>query len=486
MSAPQEEILQSAQPLNLFLAGAGSGKTYTEGVLSADFIINYPHIRGLIGSNTYQQLSKSTLFRIFEVWRSLFGWVENIHFVVDKIPPRGFRVFNSPLKSYENTISFNNGCLIFLASLDNYKIIDGSEFGWAILDETKDTKEEAVKEVISFRLRQMGLWVDKAGNYYVDAAKAAAVGALGHNPMYIFTSPAKVDWINEWFGLGDYYEAISRKIFSKTDYFKLVKNGMKTVISSTFHNERNLPPGWIEQKLRDMAGSPHLIDMLIYGSPIAKSGGEFFSAFERLKHVGKVDYNPKYNVHISLDFNLTPYITMTCWQIVRNGNTIDVQCFDEICLPSPRNNTEDLCKEFERRYCKPAPPAGLYYYGDATGKTGTTSSREHNYQILERVLGKYLNDNSNRVLKSNPSVSATRDFVNRVLAEGTNLRIKIADRCKNLVADHEFMKEAPDGGKLVVKVKDPSSGSTYEKYGHTSDSERYFLCSAFSSMFKPE
>lgn len=478
VSNPQQELLESSQPLNLFLAGAGSGKTYTQGLLSANFIVNFPKVRGFIGANTYQQLSKSTLFRIFDVWRNVFNWQEDIHFVVDKIPPAKFLTHNAPLKSYENTICFDNGCLIFLASLDNYKIIDGSEFGWALLDETKDTKEVAVKEVISFRLRQNGLYLNE-GEIFAEKQP----GSTGHNPMYIFTSPAKVDWINEWFGLGDYYEEINRKIYDRTDYFTLTKDGKKVVVSSTFHNEHNLPDGWIDRKLKEFAGSQHLIDMLIYGSPIAKSGGEFFSAFERLKHVKKVEYNEKANIHISLDFNVSPYITMTCWQIIQNGKLIDVNCFDEICLSSPHNNTEALCREFEKRYCIGKKIQGLFYYGDASGRNRSTQSTEHNYETLERVLAKYLNDNSNRVPKSNPSVSATRDFLNRIYAEGTNLRINISEKCKNLISDCEFLKESPEGGKLKVMAKDSNSGTSYEKYGHCADSEIYLLCSAFNTLF---
>lgn len=481
VSVPQEEILQSSQPLNLFLAGSGSGKTHSEGLLSANFIINFPKVMGFIGANTYQQLSKSTLFRVYDVWWRKFGWKEDVHFVVDKIPPKSYVQFNAPLKSYENTISFNNGCLIFLSSLDNYKIIDGSEFGWAILDETKDTKEVAVKEVVSFRLRQKGLFV-KDGEL-LDKMEPSATG---HNPMYIFTSPAKVDWLNEWFGLGDHYEEINRKIHDKKDYFKLVQEGKKVVICSTFHNEHNLPEGWIARKLLEFAGSPNLIEMLIYGSPVAKSGGEFFSGFERLKHVKKVPYIPAANIHITLDFNVVPYITMTLWQIIREGPIIRVRCFDEIKLTSPKNNTEALCREVEKRYLKDKKIQGLYYYGDATGKNRTTSSIEHNYEILERVLKKYLNDNSNRVLRSNPSVSATRDFVNRIFGEGTNIRLEIDENCKTLISDLEFLKEDADGGYLKVKVKDAITGSTYEKYGHMSDNMRYFLVSAFNSLFEED
>jgi hypothetical protein len=50
----------------------------------------------------------------------------------------------------------------------------------------------------------------------------------------------------------------------------------------------------------------------------------------------------------------------------------------------------------------------------------------------------------------------------------------------------EFIKEAPDGGILVVKKKDAQTGSVYEKYGHCFASQRYRLVSAFESMFEKE
>lgn len=479
VSKPQYEILTTTKQRILSLAGQGGGKSHTGGLISAEFIINYPSIRGFIGANTYSQLSKSTLDRIFTVWESDFGWVNGKDYTVDKIPP--FKHFGSKLKDYEGTICFNNGAMIFTASLDNFKAIDGTQFGWAILDETKDTKEEAVKEVITGRLRQQGLW-SKEGKIY----ETETEGAIAWNPLYILTSPAKVAWINEWFELTDKYEEISRRIFSKTDYFSHETQDKKIVIYSTYHNEDNLPSNFIEQRKKDLAGSPNLIDMLIYGSPIAKSGGEFFAQFSRMKHCAKVPYLPDVNVHVSFDFNVTPYITMTCWQIVRKDNIFELRCFDEICLNSPNNNTEDLCTHLIMKHLSTKKPPALFFYGDASGNNRSTQSKEHNFQIVERVLSKYLNFNSNRVHKRNPSIVATRDFCNKIFVEGFPLRVLIDDNCRNLVTDLEFLKEDVDGGKHKTMAKDTNTGSNYEKYGHASDSMIYFLISAFEEYFKPE
>lgn len=484
VSHPQAEILRSTKQRNLALAGQGGGKSHIAGLLAADFVINYPHMRGFIGANTYSQLSKSTLDRVFNVWLTTFGWVKGKEYVVDVIPPKHFKKLHVALKSYENTICFNDGAIIFTASLDNYKMIDGTQFGWAILDETKDTKEEAVKEVITARLRETGMWV-KDGVVYKDETIARAMRATPWNPLYILTSPAKVYWINEWFELSDKYDEISKRIFSKTDYYSLKTEDKHVVVYSAYHNESNLPENYIEQRRKDLSGNPNLIEMLIYGSPIAKSGGEMFSAFRRLDHVRPVEFVEGAALHISLDFNVVPYISMTIWQIVYNDNKYSVRAIDEIALSSPRNKTEEICKEFERRYLDKRRP--VFYYGDASGKNQSTVSTEHNYQILERVLRKYLSDSSNRVLKRNPSVVGSRDFVNKIFADGfPNIEIVIDPKCKKLILDLEFLKEGPDGGKLIEKAKDPITGQTYEKYGHMSDNMRYLLVKAFENLYNPE
>lgn len=482
VSDPQYEILITTKQRILSLAGQGGGKSHTGGLLSGNFILNYPQVRGFIGANTYSQLSKSTLDRMFTVWEKDFGWVNGKHYTVDKIPP--FKHFGSKLKDYEGTICFNNGCMVFTASLDNYKAIDGTQFAWGILDETKDTKEEAVKEVITGRLRQSGLWVDNSGDIYSE--QPIGIESVTWNPLYILTSPAKVAWINEWFELTDKYEEISKRIFSKTDYFSSETDDKKVVIYSTYHNEDNLPDNFIEQRKKDLAGSPNLIDMLIYGSPIAKSGGEFFAQFSRMKHVKHVPYLPDVNVHISFDFNVTPYITMTCWQIVRDKEIFEVRCFDELCLNSPKNNTEDLCKEFINKHILTKKIPAIFFYGDASGNNRSTQSKEHNFQIIERVMSKYLNYNSNRVHKHNPAIVSQRDFMNKIFVDGLPIRILIDESCKRLITDLEFLKEDVDGGKHKTMAKDANTGSTYEKYGHASDSMIYFFISAFDEYFKPE
>jgi len=449
ISAPQRAICSSAEPRNLFLAGVGSGKTHCEGLLAGYFVNKFPEVRGFIGANTYSQLTKSSLSRILDVWFDVFGWISGEDYVVDIIPPQDFNIIGTRLKDYKNTISFKNGHLIFLSSLENYKAIDGMEFAYALLDETKDTKEEAVKEVIVARLRQVGMFVchgmverqedfDKkieSGMYIKKTGKIINTEngheVKGFNPLYIFTSPAKVEWLNQWFGIDERLDDINAKIFQKDDFYHSKHNGVSVTISSSYHNEKNLSLGYIDNLIASYEHNPSLIDMMIYGSPIAKTGGEWFSRFDRTVHVNDVQFNPDFPLHITLDFNVVPYITLIVCQFIPDETTGRMQwnTLKEYALKSPQNNTESVCEEFFYDFA--GKIRGLFYYGDASGKNRSTLTKDirHNYDVVERVLRSVLNNDSDRVLNHNPSLVKCRDFFNRGLSGGYPFDINVHPSC---------------------------------------------------------
>ena len=484
LSEPQAYFLASTKSRKLFLAGSGSGKSHEGGLEAAEFIINMPHIRGFIGANTYGQLTMSTLDRIFKVWQETFGWIADKHFVVDKIPPNNWKRHGPKLKTYKNTICFNNGCLIFTRSLENYMAIDGSEFGWAILDETKDTPEEAVKEVITFRLRQPGMWINGAGQL-VTKRPINDPDARSYNPLIVLTSPAKVEWINDWFTLSDHYEAIEAKIYDKDGFFTLETRDVTVVISSTFHNAHNLPDGKVEQWLRDLSASPELIKANIYGSPVAKSGGEFITSFERTKHVKVVEFNKGSALHLSLDFNVSPFMTGLCFEVDLDKKTgiTTVKLVKELCLENPRNNTEDVCLAVESDF--KGLMKGLFYYGDPSGRNRQTVSKAYrdNFDVVEKTLSRYIFSSGDRVQRRAPDILKSRDFVRDLFHEikYPKIRLLIDPSCKNTIRDLEFAKEGRNGE--MVKPMVTVNGKTYEKLGHCLDALRYFLVSLFEDLY---
>ncbi len=498
-SKPQYDIIASRQPVNLFLAGQGSGKTHIAGVISGILITAFPKNHGFIGANTYTQLSDSTLFRIRRVWKGIFGWTEytrdnkNGNYVVDIIPPSHFNTEDHEYDSYHGKICFKSGTVIYKGSLENYKAHDGKEFAWAILDETKDTKEEAVKEVIIGRLRESGTWVNKHGQLVSepdDPKKKVQFWSddpQPFNPLYIFTSPAKVQWINEWFGLDEFANDINQVIFSETTYFKKDIGNKRVVISSTFHNKKNLPSNFIDNLMANMHSG--LVDMLIYASPFSNSGGEFYKCFKRAVHVqdvrkiqgfddGKRAYNPALALHISFDFNVNPYMTCTIWQIVGKK----LYQIDEICLINPHNTTPDVCKEFTRRYQGHA--GGLFVYGDPSGKQEDTRSEKgsNDFTLIMKSLKDF--KPTKRVAASAPAVVMRGNFINTIFEKGYDgIEIIIHLTCVKSIADYVYLKEASDGTKKKEKAVNPDTNVSFEKFGHTSDSADYMICYAFANEF---
>lgn len=64
-----------------------------------------------------------------------------------------------------------------------------------------------------------------------------------------------------------------------------------------------------------------------------KTGGEFLNSFDSNRHITQVKYNNEYPVHISIDNNVLPYISMTFYQYEEDRKQI--RQFHEICAEDP-------------------------------------------------------------------------------------------------------------------------------------------------------
>lgn len=480
---PQKRILWTTKPRNLALAGQGGGKTALMGFISGFFVANIPHCLGMIAANTYGQLSDSTLVRVTAVWKEFFGWEEDTHYVIDKQPPAHFEEHNYVFKSNNNKIFFVNGAVIMLASLDNYKAIDGREIGWAMLDETKDTKEQAVKDVIIGRLREKTVCLlkpkSKASKFrFVPPTHPEAGKHI--NPLFIFTSPTKEQWITEYFELEQYREEIELLTGSSDKFFHGQDKYRNVVIYSSLHNKKNLPDGYIETMMADLTDDR--INLNVHGSPFGKSGNEYYSAFKKSEHVKPCSNIEGFPIHLAFDFNANPYMTGLVAQIVQKGNSkTKLRFTKQYPLKSPYNTVNAVCDHFDndwRHLCQ----YGFYYYGDATGKNSLPIAEYKNYfSVVESKLRHLIGPKSRRLLKQNPrhkslnyGTMGRRDFINKCLKGGFGFDIEIDPSCTELIQDLEFVKEDANGAKKKDKVK--VDGITFEKYGHFSDAFDSLIC----------
>lgn len=226
------------------------------------------------------------------------------------------------------------------------------------------------------------------------------------------------------------------------------------------------------------------------------TGGEFYHQFKRRVHVKPQEYRPELANHLSLDFNVLPYMTLIMAQLERSYEEIDGKRYmvwtarvnREYCLREPENTTEACLRSWEDDYGKQGPD--VLYYGDAMGNKrheGTGNKTE--FKLLRDKIARYIDTSSDRTWRANPSVRQSRNFINKILAgvevaPGVIIRLEIDPSCKELINDLENCKLAADGGKLKIKVKDKKTGQTYEKLNHASDALSYLLCKAFEDYFK--
>lgn len=520
------------------MAGQRAGKSEMIGVCSGYICTHFPKLRQFIGANTYLQLTQSTLVKATEIWGRLYGLKRydrkscpNGDYVIDRVPPVHFHRFQE-FKEYNNIISFKNGHVIYVGSLDNYEAHEGKEFGIAHLDETARTKKEAVTSVITARLSQPGLmfnpadplklhWVEEKPispevmeSYreatglefkYEITEQVADLGLKSWRPLYVHTSPAvgTVDWLLEMFQLNAEGEArvIKDAINQGSNNFYYKRTDDRTsIIYPTHFNEKNLPEGYINARSLTLSEGEYL--KFVCGYPFSKSGGEYFPKFDRTKHVRIWEKDPAAARHLTFDYNVLPYMTGLIGEVKyvtrhlvetldenkqpvykkfnepvagsRPIEVLQIATHTQLCLKIPENTVDDVCRHFIMHNPE---PVDTYLYGDASGKSRIAGLGSYtHFSRISDLLYKYLHNQSDRTPRANMGVLSRRDLINRAL-EGKipTVELIIDPSCTELIRDLEFLKLGPEG-KHKEEVKDEASGVKYQKLGHTSDAWEYFVC----------
>lgn len=500
LHTPQLKVFASRKPLTLNMAGQRAGKSHLIGIKSGFFVLNAPKIKGMIAANTYMQLTQSTLVAVRKVWQQNFFLTEydpkgnpNGQYVIDKKPPGHFKKIHK-FNNYKGIISFLNGAIIFLASLDNYMAHDGKEIGWAELDETKDTKEDALKAVILARLSQPGLFYNNQTLEIVFLEETQShTGFTPFNPCCINTSPAVgvVKWLTDMFGLPEYEKEIYDKVIDPKDFFYMENGSQCVCIYSTYWNAHNLPDNYIEIRLSNLSENEGL--KYIFGYPFARTGDSFFRKFSKLTHVKPVLYDETLPIHLSFDFNAKPYMTLLAAQVEAMYEQMEfhIRFFKEYCLSSPFNSTEAVCDRFLEDYEDDDPH--IFFYGDASGDYRQAGSGDYTqFDTVRDKFKKYISSSSDKVPKKNKGVFNRRDFVDRILELKLKIEyngklltvvIIIDESCKELINDMQWLKEGVDG-KFKEKEKDPETKESFEKLGHTSDALEYFIVELLDDYYQ--
>ena len=220
-----------------------------------------------------------------------------------------------------------------------------------------------------------------------------------------------------------------------------------------------------------------------------KTGGEFWKDFEPNTHIAKIDYSNQYPLHISIDNNVYPYISISIWQIKdkrEDGGLCELVQIGEIPAKEPNNTVIKAARLLIKYLRKLRYQDIVYIYGDKTTKNRNTIDDDH-----KSFLDKFVSEIEDiypvrvRMPSKNPNAAMAAEFINSIYSENyAEMDIKIDQSCVVSIDDYIQTKVDQNGNILKRKVKDPKNNITYEEHGHYSDTLKDFVCEAFKEEFR--
>jgi len=248
LSPAQMDFLASEKEYTLFCGGLGSGKTHAGALWAIYMAVTYPKVTGLITANSYSQLKKATLSKLFELLEEM--GIEFQYKMQDGV------ILIGPEKT-----------VVYALSMEKYDLLRGIEFGWAWGDECAFYKEEAYQVMIG-RIR------DPKGPCQWKGT----------------TTPNGFNWLYERF---------------------VVKppKSSAVVYSKTTDNLMNIKSTYVDD-LREQYDTK-LAQQELDGQFINLTSGKVYYKFDRNIHVKDVNDNGGF-LFVGLDFNVHPLCGIYC------------------------------------------------------------------------------------------------------------------------------------------------------------------------------
>ena len=327
-----------------------------------------PDVLHLICANTYSQLYDSTL-------RPLFHWLQKIH--IKHHPeqiPSSHNPFSLFLRNGKKWTEF------LIRSMENIETISGATLGSAWADEMHDAPKWAF-DLINSRLS------DKTSTLL----------------QFVLTS--NTDELEHWL-YTDIVQAYEFNIERENGI--RARDVIEIVNGTTYENASNLAPGYIESMASTL--DEQLFQRYIKGLWVNIGSGKMFYNLDRNIHLEDLHYEKDLPLMVSSDFNLNPM----CWSIWQQHKD-ELWCIDQLMVKG-NADTETCCKELYRRY---EDAKHYIWFGDASGKSGSTKSQKSDYDIIREFFREKKIQLEMRVPEANPSI---RDSANAV-----NVRLKNAN-----------------------------------------------------------
>jgi len=216
-----------------------------------------------------------------------------------------------------------------------------------------------------------------------------------------------------------------------------------------------------------------------------RMGGEFWKCFEEGRDTKSISYQNDETIHVVVDNNVDPYISVQIWQVDMDRKRI--KQLEELPCVHPNNTASKSAKELTTYLRRIGYEGSIFLYGDPSANARSTNDDEGK-SFFDKFKGQLRADKwriNDKVKKSAPGVSISGDFINEIYEsnyEGWTIRINVS--CRTSIEDYTMTQEdTTTGGVLKKKVRDSETKRSYEKYGHMTDCKRYFITTILEKEF---
>ncbi|AHJ98943.1 hypothetical protein [Hymenobacter swuensis] len=425
----------------MYGGAAGGGKSFLGCSWKVYRRLRYPDSRGVTARTRLIDIKESTVityFKVLAAWGLVMG--KDYRYVTRSGAPEAL-VFNNGSREIFKELSYS-------PADEDYQRLGSLEITDCWIEEANDGVPEKGADIIKSRIR----W------------KLAEFGLI---PKILITCNPGYTWVrlkyvydveNNPVLLKPYQKVIQALVTDNPDreFVRIYKKSLEQL--RDYDRQRLLEGDW---------------------NAVEKTGGEMYPSFDTQLHVGDYagTYDPELPLHITLDFNLTPGVTLNVWQ-VRGKEATQLDEFTQ------DSKTKLACQRFMRKYGQHR--AEVFVYGDPAGKHGDTRTEQgsNDFTIVIKEL-RGLPKVTQRIEASAPSVSMRALWIDEILEhEQDGIRIRLDRKCNTTSTDYQKVKKASDGTKEKKKVTDPKTKVSYEPYGHATDANDYFLCRCFQSEWR--
>lgn len=215
-----------------------------------------------------------------------------------------------------------------------------------------------------------------------------------------------------------------------------------------------------------------------------RTGEAFWTCFDESAHTKDVSIIPEV-IHLVADNNVVPYIAVQAWQLsTEKREAVQV---NEFACESPENTASKAAKRCARWLRSIDYNNILFVYGDPSANKRSTEEDEGR-SFFDKFISTLTDEGFKvvkRVQRSAPEVALSGDFINEIYESGySGWKIVIGKNCRKSIEDYTMAKRDKDGKILKKRETDKETKVSFERYGHFSDTKRYFLTAVLDSEFR--